>query len=114
MAWIQPDWAEQSGSPDAASRYANGTDIAFTQWDMTLDFQLATAEKATPTGEVRFVAQRIARIVMSPTHAKVLAEMIRNSVSQWEDRFGTLPETEALMSPGPSTSPEGKTGGPND
>jgi hypothetical protein len=112
MAWVQPEWTEQSGSPDAASRYVNGTDIAFTQWDMTLDFQLAVGEKSATAGEMRFVAQRVARIVMSPTHAKVLAEMIRNAVSQWEERFGTLPDTNALMTPGPGVAPEGETGDP--
>ena len=47
---------------------------------------------------------------MSPTHAKVLAEMIRTAVSQWEGTFGPLPDNNVLESfgvnaPGGTSSP---------
>jgi Protein of unknown function (DUF3467) len=106
---IQSPWAETPGSSDVASRYVNSTDIAFTQYDMTFDFQIVTAEKVAPTGEPQFLAQRVVRIVMSPTHAKVLAEMIRNAVSQWEGRFGELPDV-ASLTPGLPSAPENRAG----
>jgi hypothetical protein len=109
MSSIQSAWTEAPSSPDVASRYVNGTEIAFSQWDMTLDFQLATPEKAAPGGELQFVAQRVARITMSPTHAKVLAEMIRNAVSDWEARFGPLPDVSSLTpSPAPPAGEESR------
>jgi hypothetical protein len=57
--------------------------------------------------------QRVARIVMSPTHAKVLAERIREAVSGWETRFGRLPTVNQLNPP-PPIAPEGESGGRDD
>jgi hypothetical protein len=93
---IQSAWTEAPGPSDVASRYVNSAEIAFSQWDMTVDFQLATPVKAAPDAESPFLVQRVARIVMSPTHAKVLAEMIHNAVGEWETRFGALPDVESL------------------
>ena len=105
----QSSWPETPGSPDVTSRYVNSTDIAFTQYDLTLDFQLVSQEKVAPAGQAQLRAQRVARIVMSPTHAKVLAEMIRTAVSQWEGTFGPLPDT-ASLTPGLPTVPENRAG----
>lgn len=89
-------------------------DIAFTQYDMTCDFQLVTSEGVGATGEPQLLTQRVARIVMSPTHAKVLAETIRSAVSQWEGRFGALPAAEALLAPGPAAAPTNEAGDRDD
>jgi hypothetical protein len=101
-------WPERPDSPDVASRYVNSTDIAFTQYDLTLGFQLVSQEKAAPAGQPQFRAQRVARIVMSPTHAKVLAQMIGTAVGQWEGVFGELPDA-ARLSPSPPAAPEGSS-----
>ena len=77
---------------------------------MTLDFQLATPVKAASTGESPFMVQRVARIVMSPTHAKVLAEIIKGAVGEWETRFGPLPDV-AKLAPDPAAALESDAGG---
>jgi hypothetical protein len=38
-------WTEVPGSPDVASRYINSAEISYSQWDMTVDFQLATRKR---------------------------------------------------------------------
>ncbi len=91
---IQPDW--QDGG-DAPSLYANSTGIAMSQWDITIDFQLATPPERLPPGETRIEARPVARIVMSPTHAKVLAESISTTIRDWEGRFGALPSVDQLL-----------------
>ena len=111
MSSIQSAWTEVPGSPDAASRYVNTAEISYSQWDMTFDFQLATPEKVPGAEESELSLQRVARLVMSPTHAKVLAERIREAVSGWEARFGRLP-TVAQFSPQPTAVSEDEAGGP--
>jgi hypothetical protein len=110
---IQSAWTEALEPSDFASRYVNSVEIAFSQWDMTLDFQLATPVKAASAGESPFMVQRVARIVMSPTHAKVLAEMIKGAVGEWETRFGPLPDV-AKLAPGPATAPASDAGDQDD
>jgi hypothetical protein len=50
---------------------------------------------------------------MSPTHAKVLAEIIGNAVRQWEAKFGDLPDTAALL-PAAVAHPEEQAPGEQD
>jgi hypothetical protein len=113
MSSIQSAWTEVPGLSDVASRYVNSVEISYSQWDMTFDFQLATPEKVAGAEEAQLQVQRVARIVVSPTHAKVLAENIREAVSGWEARFGPLPDVAQLASP-PPTAPEGETEGGDD
>jgi len=113
MSSIQSAWTEVSGLPDVASRYVNSVEISYSQWDMTFDFQLATPEKVAGAEEAQLQVQRVARIVVSPTHAKVLSESIRDAVSGWETRFGPLPSTAQLTSP-PPTAPESEVGDGDD
>lgn len=113
MSAIQSAWTEAPGPPDVASRYVNSAEIALSQWDMTIDFQLATPVMGGgQASEPPFLAQRVARIVMSPTHAKVLAELIRGAVGEWETRFGPLPDVESLT-PHPAAAPENESGAQN-
>lgn len=81
---------------------------------MTCDFQLVTSEGVGTASGPQLLTQRVARIMMSPTHAKVLAEMIRSAVNQWEDRFGALPAVDELLTPGPAAAPGNEAGGRDD
>jgi hypothetical protein len=67
------------------------------QWDITIDFQLATPPERLAPGEIHIEARPVARIVMSPTHAKVLAESIGTTVRDWEAKFGALPSVDQLL-----------------
>lgn len=118
MTAIQPPWADGPGVPGSAALYVNSAGIAFSQWDLTLDFQLATPpERLVPGVEAQVTTQRVARLVMSLTHAKVLARDLQAAVAQWETQFGALPTIEALMQRPAAASNESGTqdgGAPHD
>jgi len=87
----EPAWSAPMGAA-----YANSVNVAFSQWDFTLDFQLAAPP--APGAEAGAVSPTsVARVVMSPTHAKVVAELLSASVQGWEQRFGALPDAEILL-----------------
>jgi uncharacterized protein DUF3467 len=81
-----------------AARYVNGARIDFTQWDVTFDFLLVTPNDVIPeeTGtEPEYSAERVGRIIMSPTHAKAFAPRIRDAIEGWEEHYGLLPRDRA-------------------
>ncbi len=93
----QPIWPESDDPADSEPRYANSVTIGMSQWDLTIGFGLAAPEPGSPVPEMRLALTAVSRIVMSPTHAKVLAEMLTKTVGEWERRFGKLPKTAVLM-----------------
>ena len=97
----QPVWSESEDPSDSEPHYANSATIGMSQWDLTIDFGLATPAPGSPVSEMRLALRPVSRIVMSPTHAKVLAELLTKTVSDWERKFGRLPKTSALMPPAP-------------
>lgn len=102
-------WSAPQNPEDRGAAYTNSVNVAFTQWDLTLDFQLATpapGSSASPAVATPPIAtERVARLVMSPTHAKVLSEALRNAVGEWESRFGQMPDVSVLL-PGGLMTPQ--------
>lgn len=91
-------WSAPLNPEDRGAAYTNSVNVALTQWDLTLDFQFATpAPGSAADVNPPFAAERVARLVMSPTHAKVLSEALRNAVAEWESRFGQMPEISVLL-----------------
>jgi Protein of unknown function (DUF3467) len=101
-------WSAPLDSGDRGASYTNSVIIGATQWDLTIDFQLTTPAPGSTVSDPQFVAQRVARIVMSPTHAKVFAQFLGNAVGTWEGRFGPLPEAATLMPQPPAGTGEGE------
>ena len=93
----EPVWATPLDLADVAPRYANGTTVAMSQWDLTIEFQQRQPVHDKSVSDPEWDLRSIARIVMSPTHAKVLAEILSNSVATWEERFGPMPSTQTLL-----------------
>jgi Protein of unknown function (DUF3467) len=90
-------WADTDGAMPSA-RYVNGSRIDYTQWDMTFDFLLVTPADEIPEeagAEPVYATERVARIIMSPMHAKALAARIGEAVEAWEKKFGRLPRSGA-------------------
>jgi hypothetical protein len=56
----------------------------------------------------KFIPQRAAQIVMSVTHAKVLAAYLTRAITDWEAKFGTLPSVDVLA---PAPQPGGAEDG---
>jgi hypothetical protein len=112
---IEPEWQDDA---EVRSLYVNNTAIALSQWDVTVDFQLAAPPPRLTQGENLTESRQVARIVMSPTHAKVLAESISKAVGDWEERFGALPSVDELLQrgqdqpdpPDSADAAEGQTG----
>jgi hypothetical protein len=93
MSEVPSSWADTAGAT-ASARYVNGARIDFTQWDMTFDFLLITPAEVIPEEagtEPDYSAERVSRIIMSPTHAKAFAARIREAVQGWEEHYGQLP-----------------------
>lgn len=84
----------ETGTTAPAAVYVNGARIDYTQWDVTVDLLLST-----PTGEIppepgkesAYATERVTRVIMSPMHAKALAESLSDAIRAWEAGFGALP-----------------------
>jgi Protein of unknown function (DUF3467) len=82
--------------------YTNSADISTSQWDLLIDFSLATRTPDSPEDDPRYSADTVALIVTSPTHAKVLASLLAEAIRKWEGKYGELPAVESLMPPQPA------------
>ncbi len=70
--------------------YANNMVVAHTQEEFVLDFIMATP----PVGTV------IARVVVSPSHARRIAAALVDNVAKYEKRFGKIKDVPAAMPEG--------------
>jgi hypothetical protein len=91
----EPTWAATPGT--APLLYSNGANVAMSQWDMVIDFQQSAPPSGTLLQGQAWASRGVARIVISPTHAKVLADILNKAVRQWEAAYGELPPPEKLL-----------------
>ncbi len=80
-----------SPEPDV-SRYVNGVLVQQSPWDFVLDLrhQYLIADRGREGEEPSVASQTVARIVMSPQHAKALHALLGEALSAWEQSFGEL------------------------
>jgi Protein of unknown function (DUF3467) len=77
-----------------AALYVNSVRIDYTQWDVTVDLLLITPAGDIPAeagSETTYATERVTRVIMSPMHARALAESLSETLNVWEGRFGPLP-----------------------
>ena len=67
--------------------YANNVALKCSLWDFVLDFGLL--HEATPQ---RIVYRDEVRVIMSPQHAKVFAQLLTDHINQYVDKFGPIPD----------------------
>lgn len=94
----------QEGIP---TYYVNSVNLLVGTYDLTLT--LRQVQDVTDEGVVSY--STLARVVMSPQHAKVLADLLSDRVAQYERTFGSLhtrEQIDALV----AESPEGFTDHP--
>lgn len=91
--------ASDAGTTTApAALYVNGVRIDYTRWDMTIDLLLVTPAGGIPAEsgeEPAYATERMTRVIMSPMHAKALAERLSDAIQAWEAGFGALPDKDA-------------------
>lgn len=64
-------------------RYANFFKVGYSAFEFVFDFgQLYTGDQTGPVHT---------RVITSPFHAKVLVKLLRDSINQHEQTFGTIP-----------------------
>lgn len=68
--------------------YANVIQITTGPFDMSLDFGYKTPERAR-AGSPDF--DIVARIVMSPSHAKAILPLLAKQIAEYENKVGTIP-----------------------
>jgi hypothetical protein len=74
-------------APDKFSAYCSSTETFVSGWDI----RIAIMESIPPqkTGEQPFLLVH-GTVVMSPIHAKALAQALGTAVAQYEEKFGVL------------------------
>lgn len=79
----------QEGIP---TYYVNSVNLLVGTYDLTLT--LRQVQDVTDEGVVSY--STLARVVMSPQHAKVLADLLSDRVAQYERTFGNLHTREQI------------------
>ncbi len=76
--------------------YANFVVGNFTETEMVLDFLFIHPQ--TQKGKMR------SRVILSPIHAKRMANMLTRQIKAFEERFGAIPERRPVRMPPPNGS----------
>ena len=63
-------WGISQPATEEPARYTNGANVASSQWDVTIDFLLASQATGSTPENPLIQQHRVAQIVMSPMHAK--------------------------------------------
>lgn len=87
----RPEEVVYRTSGEAPTYYVNSVNVAVGPFDFIL-----TLNQVAEVSSERVVYERVARIIFSPQHAKVLAEVLAGRVAQFEGTFGELPSREAM------------------
>ncbi|MHB8890346.1 MAG: DUF3467 domain-containing protein [Acidobacteriaceae bacterium] len=67
--------------------YANAVTVGMSIWDIRLRFGFAV--QAT---EESLKIKDVSQVVMSPQHAKALANLLNSRLKKYEEQFGPLPD----------------------
>jgi hypothetical protein len=72
-------------SEDFKSIYSNNVQFTFSPWDVIFVF----GENQSLKDNILLVEQKM-KVVMSPQHAKVFAQVLAEQVAKYEQTFGTI------------------------
>src|ERR1043165_4441009 len=75
-------------SPNYVHIYSNNAEFGTSIWDIRVSFAEVIGNPEDEPNTL-LVEQR-AEVVMSPTHAKVFAQMMVNSIKQYEAQYGEI------------------------
>ena len=80
---VTPEWIDNGEGPQF---YVNNTGLNASPFDVTL--QLGQMIEATAD---RLVVRELARVIMSPQHAKALYSALGSIIATYEATIGTIP-----------------------
>jgi hypothetical protein len=80
---MEPDSVVSRPVADAEGRYSNFFKIGYNAFEFLVDFGQAYADGGEDS--------RHTRIVMIPTYAKALSELLIDSLRHYENNFGPIP-----------------------
>lgn len=87
-------WSPGGASVLPSPTYANGLEIVLSQWDFTFYFShlFGARQPGTEGQPPQVVSQDVARIVMSPQHAKAALKVLQGHVDGYEQVNGPIPD----------------------
>jgi Protein of unknown function (DUF3467) len=98
-----PLWANTLSPQAPTFRYTNGAAILFSPWDFSLLFTQGVPGSA-PSPELASTQapiaaplpgpELVARIVMSPQHAKAMLKALGENIAEYEKRYGAIPDID--------------------
>jgi len=93
---------QNTKAADFKSIYANNVQLFMSPWDVAFVF----GENQSVKDNILMVEQSV-RVVMSPQHAKVFAQVLNDQIGRYETTFGTI------QIPSPPQQSDTKTGKPS-
>jgi hypothetical protein len=95
-----------TGMAVPAALYVNSVRIDYTQWDVTVDLLLITPAGDIPAeagSQTTYATERVTRVIMSPMHAKALAESLGEAVKMWGGQIRPASRGWCVMTAGRGT-----------
>lgn len=89
-----PNWSVQvpMGGGIGPVHYCNAAQILSTEWDVSFDFAQLVLALPQQSGEQPSVIRNpLARIIMSPQHAKAFLNLLGQQVADYERQHGEIP-----------------------
>ena len=82
--------AEYRLAADYRSYYTNSAGVQTTPWDITIKFG-----KVIEASKAKLVVENQAEVVMSPQHAKSVAQLMDEQIKSYEAKHGPIPDIKA-------------------
>jgi hypothetical protein len=73
-------------------RYANSVSVGMSIWDMRIRFAFAVV-----ANDEVLKLRDVASIILSPQHAKALADLLNTRLNKYEEQFGPLPDVHSTI-----------------
>ncbi len=81
--------------PDAV--YSNHIEVRSAFYDFTLTFSRVSEIKQDDQGKIEPVVELMARVQLSPQHAKMFLGALASNVAKYEERFGKIADPPAEL-----------------
>ena len=79
-------------TPIPPTIYANNVRIYLSFFDVVLNFSEQIPLRRDADGDIVVAERPIARLALTPQHAKVLSVQLASQVERWESTFGEIPD----------------------